>query len=559
MIFSNARELIQTIEQTENLIQENAPEQMLVIGMGNLGRIVERVCSRKHVPCLVRGRWTPLFVCNKVNEIRGTVGWSGWFFLKRFAEFRRKRLLTARTTVKADRPRILLLSPSINWRSVWSYDSGKQEARDVLMGRVIAEVKRRGYSALCVDINYSNRSGVKLLRNKTEKSADTWVPFEHYRDRDALAEPQIKSDLAALRDAYTTISRSDAFKRALEYHNISLWDFLNRIFKQQFSYLRSLHFARALEAAREMIRIEQPDAVIMTFETDYYAKATIIAAQEAGVPTLAIQHGFITPENVEYMYRKVTPVRGEDGCPIPTITAVGGTETADLLTRSGSYPLNSVVVTGFPKHDDLVNIERNETSRAILRSIGLSLDKKTIILVSGGFHAKYGWTREYDREILELILDLLSRRQDIQLILRLHPMEDGRLQREIIKKRGQERAAIVKGEENRLLWASDVFVTVNSALALEALILGKPVLTFNLSGKEIPAIDLGLATVKFDLESLQTQIETALDRKPEPTKLDTIRNEIERHANTVDGRSSARICDLLTNLIQRKSPARSTP
>jgi hypothetical protein len=547
--FSTAKEAVLAIEQTERLLQEQSPKHVLILEMGSLGGIIAQVCDRHGVEYTLRGSRTDAHLERLLDELKI----AGGQLLIRRKEHRRKRMIRpAICSSPSEGRRILFFAPSVNWRSVWNYEKSMQESRDVYMGRVIEEARRRGYESICVDVDYPLEGTMNVLREKTETSEVTWVPFEQYLVDDAARRLKANPDYPKLKQAYHLASRSSEFKQRLEYHSIPLWSFLRSRMRRLLSELHVLNYARLIEGARKMLRAERPNVVCMTYETGVYAKAVIAAAQEAGIPTLAIQHGFFSAESIEYMHSKSAVTSLQEGCRIPTKTVVGGAYYAELLTRMGSYPAESVVITGYPKHDQLAELKRHESAlrkEQILKDLGLSPLKKTIMLASGAFLSKYGSRQEYDRYILESMLNLSSRRRDIQLIIRLHPMEDGRMQEKLIEGK-RVPAAIVKGEKDELVWASDLFVTVNSTTALEALILGKQVLMLDVSDVGVPSVDLGNAVVTFHLDDLHKCIETAIDEPTPTSRLRAIARQVERHANTVDGRASVRVMDVLSDLVQ---------
>jgi CDP-glycerol glycerophosphotransferase (TagB/SpsB family) len=190
----------------------------------------------------------------------------------------------------------------------------------------------------------------------------------------------------------------------------------------------------------------------------------------------------------------------------------------------------------------------------LLESLGLNPSKKTIIYISGGFYAKYGWFPEYDKEILARMLDTAKSHTNLQLIVRLHPMDDGKYQRSLIRQYSSVNSAITRGERNDLMWASDFVVTVNSSLALDALILHKLVFMLENSTRIAPGIDLGKAVVQFNLENLKELIQRALDEPDHFTELsERATHEVVRHSNHVDGRASMRIAQLALGLTRQSA------
>jgi hypothetical protein len=547
LLFASAKEAISKIEQTQRILDTKSPAHVQVLGLGKVGKLIVQVCERNHIPCIQKA--SPEWPAQErfVDEFKIL----GGRLLLHVKEFRRRRLSQRSDKEGMSRsPRILFLSPAVNWRSVWDHEGMREEKKDVFMGSVMEEIRGRGYDVVCVDVDYSLGGRIDTLRDKVQRSQWGWIPFERYINHDALARLKTNPNFERLGMTFVRLRESAEFKDALQYQSVPLWDFLESRFRRLLSGIHLLEYARILEGAREMIKTMKPSAIAMTYETGAYAKAVIVAAQEAGVPTLGIQHGFISPDSVEYVHRRTAVTRFQDGCPIPTKTAVGGTYTAQLLTELSSYPNESVVVTGHPRHDDLVFLKRHglrHQKNEVLERLGLDASKKTIMIASGGFHSKYGWSREYDLEILNSMLDMLSCHEDLQMVVRLHPREDGRIQAEIIRQR-RGAAVIARGERNDLLWASDLFVTVNSSTALDAMILGKPVFMLNLVDENVPTIDLGDAATKCKIEDLRTHIEGAIYNAGAVTPRSVVEKQLEKHANTVDGNASNRVARLLDEM-----------
>lgn len=549
LVFSTAKEAVFTIEQTERLLREKTPDELLIADLGRIGQLVAGVCEHNGVKYTIQGSHEWPLASSVIDDAKIAAG----SLLIRVKEFRRKRagsILAAKAAERA--PSVIFLSPSVNWRAVWSFEKGRYEKRDVFMGRVIEEIKALGCEVSCVDIDYSLGGRIGILREKVEKAGLRWVPFERYVNPEVTSRLRRNPRFQELKTAFQLISEDERFKESLQYHSIGLWSFFEGRFRRVLSKLHLLNYARMLETAREMLRIEKPDAIGMSYETGAYARAATVAAQEAGIPTLGIQHGFITPDSVEYIHTKVAHAKSDDGCPIQTKTAIGGRYSLEVLTKQSAYPVDSLVVTGYPRHDDLVELMKNErllNRDALLTTLGLSPSRKTVMVASGGFHAKYGWYNEYDRDVLEALLELASKRTDLQLVVRLHPMEDGRMQRHLIESHVGASAVTVKGERNDLLAASDLFVTVNSATALDALILGKTVLMLGPGGEEIPQVDLGDAVLRYGIDNLAQQVVGIIENpvSEEQARLKA-KAEIERHANTVDGKASARVAKILDDM-----------
>jgi hypothetical protein len=556
LVFSSAKRAILNIERIERLLKDVSPSQVLIVGLGDLDQLAAYVCRGEKVGCTISDRWGLFKSENLTDETKITMG----RVLMRVKEFRRRRAAKHARGAAPAGPRVLFLSPSgiggSNWRAVWSYEKDRYVMRDSFMGRVMDEMQSKGFEVIGVDVDYSLNGHVGLLKEKVLNGGIKWLAFEQYLPRAIGAKLESNPDYVQLSHTFDLLSQSETFQKSLEYHSIPLWGFMRSRFRRALSSVHALYYPRLIEAAREMICVEQPDAIAMSYETGAYARAVIVAAWERKIPTLGVQHGFITPDSVEYIHMRTSGSDYERACPIPTKTVLGGQYSAELLTKLSSYPEDSVAITGYTKHDDLAELKHNEATldrEKLLKGLGLSPGAKTIMIASGGFHSKYGWIPEYDREVLERMVNLSTSRPDIQLLVRLHPMEDGAMQREVTEG-GPGKAAIVKGERNDLLWASDILVTVNSVVALDALILGKPVMMLEGASEDVSTVDLGKAAILYTLENLNERVTNLIETsRPSDQMRKEMQLEISRHANSVDGRASYRVAALLKELAANHS------
>jgi hypothetical protein len=101
------------------------------------------------------------------------------------------------------------------------------------------------------------------------------------------------------------------------------------------------------------------------------------AARRLGIPSLAVQHGVIYPNNPDY-YRPIHP-----GLVRPEVTCVYGSYERNLLISGGHYDPTSVVVTGSPRvHPDDAPVAASPDERTALRNeLGVA-DEDRLLVVS---------------------------------------------------------------------------------------------------------------------------------------------------------------------------------
>ncbi len=359
--------------------------------------------------------------------------------------------------------------------------------------------RTRHYDVLCVDVDYSKYGSPRSLAERMSGDFACW-PFEVYLHQ---RPPSI---------TFQPIHLSHELRKLRRF----------------FSKWRLQNYARIVEGARHMIEVEKPAVIVMTYENGIYGQAVIAAATEFGVPTLAIQHGFISPSSIEYI-----PCHKQL---LPTVTAVGGEYTANLLMKNG-YPNDRLAITGYTRHDDLYEFRKANPDRTtVLKHYGLSADRQIILFAAGGFTIKNGYKQDYDDAIVTNLSQLAADDARFQLVVRPHP----RYGRIASKK---SNAMVIRGEHHDLMWASNFFVTINSTLALDALVFGKTV--FMLDEEDVQKLDLGDAVIPFKISTLQTMLKQAADGRLELPSEESRRREVNSHATQIDGEASLRIMRLI--------------
>lgn len=156
---------------------------------------------------------------------------------------------------------------------------------------------------------------------------------------------------------------------------------------------------------------------------------------------------------------------------------------------------------------------------------------------------------------MEAVVNAVSEFPEKQLAIKLHPSEK-------IAEYQQMLAGIENGNKAvlcqdidlyGLLRECDLLMTVHSTVALEAMILDKPVITINLTGKPdvMPYAKSGAALGVYQQAELAPAIRKALYDPEVKRELEQKRESfVAEHAYKVDGQSSKRVAELIVRLIK---------
>ncbi len=218
------------------------------------------------------------------------------------------------------------------------------------------------------------------------------------------------------------------------------------------------------------------------------------AARRLGIPSLAVQHGVIYPNNPDY-YRPLHP-----GLVRPDVTCVYGTYERDLLIDGGRYEPASVVVTGSPRvHPDEAPVAAAPEERAELRrELGVA-DGDRLLVVSAArnpigdeIHSVTMASRLFDGPL-----------PGVHVVFKLHPEEGSgehylRLLDGLARAGGfaPARASVVRDIDlYRLLRTADAHLGQYSTVLTDAVLTGTPnmVAVGQAYGDIIGYVDAGVA------------------------------------------------------------------
>lgn len=345
-----------------------------------------------------------------------------------------------------------------------------------------------------------------------------------------------------------------------------------------------------------IINQENPD-IIITVWSGFTPNALIYAANYAGIPCLQINDGITSdyfavkkipspgqsffrlvrrafrllffkanPRPLLYLtvtlasicrpwqfVRKMTAEMLKSTYPISSYTeglniAVISPFARDAHISMGAPPEN-VFVTGQPRFDLISRSKSN--GREIREQLKIPAGKGIIVLATQPIHSL--WTEVERREFIDAIIGAMSEFPEKQLVIKLHPSEKLEEYREILDRTEQKVIICRDVDLYGLLQACELLMTVHSTVALEAMILQKPVITVNLTGKPdvMPYAESGAALGVYRKEDLAPAINKALYDPEIREKMAGKREKfVYEHAYKLDGQATRRVADLIVRLIE---------
>ncbi|HHT7189437.1 TPA: UDP-N-acetylglucosamine 2-epimerase [Bacillus cereus] len=213
-----------------------------------------------------------------------------------------------------------------------------------------------------------------------------------------------------------------------------------------------------------------PDLVITT-SGQRTEGAAVFVAQHMNIPTLRI---------VDLFGNTGTLPQGD-------FIAVINEYAKQCLVKRGISE-DKIFITGQPAFETLFTKTR-EDQQKLLEELNIQNKFSTLVTYASQKTPE-------DREVLIEILETFKKLKNHQLIIKLHPSEDGVMQKSLCSSYNLANVKIVRDADTQtLLSMSDIILTQFSTCGLEAILLDKRLITINFSNKPdvIPYAPMGAA------------------------------------------------------------------
>jgi len=288
------------------------------------------------------------------------------------------------------------------------------------------------------------------------------------------------------------------------------------------------------EQCLRFVEANAPQLVMMMDEKSMIGRVLTRACAKAGIATLDMQHGVLVSG---------PGLRGVDYSKL----CVFGEAARDVLVEWGVNG-ERVAVTGSPRLDELAAMasrSRRARSRGeVAQELGLDPEKPIVLAATQT--VVYTITPRAKHDFVSGLVET-AHRGVAQVIVKKHPYEtDGIVDRLAAGASGV--VVTTEGHLPDLIGAADVVTTIHSTVALEALIVGRPVVIFRPEGMAelIGYTSEGAAAVARDAAGLPGALAEAV-RTGSSASTRTRDDFLGRHV-LLDGGSARRIAELALDL-----------
>lgn len=434
--------------------------------------------------------------------------------------------------------------------------TGKKRLEDPVLGSVVRELERDEANEIV--FLYKSVGWFKLtLPKKAYEGRVLYKPWEYY------LTPQIQRAVSAkaksLTGKWNQLKNTSSFIELWNHKGIDLWevcrDELERIFLAELPAI-----VRYIELAKRIMEVERPDIMVVAAETLPSNKALVVAGNLRGIPALAVQHGVIAPVGdaiIDY------PCSWEElnGTPSKKLTlpqrfAVYGESVKKVLMKEIGYPFEErLVITGQPQYDVLAKADKVFDRESFCAKWDIDVMKRIVLIASQTFHIA-GNRDDFFRGISWALKD----DHQMQIVIKPHPVEEAKWHKwykELMSEMGIKALVLPqKSNTYEALYACDVLITFYSTIALEAMILGKPVVTVNLTSQPdpMPYASKGAALGVYKAEDIAPAVKKALEDKETRERLEQGRQRyLYEQFYKLDGQATKRVVDLIYNMVEERA------
>lgn len=535
---TEAPRFVRLVETFHRLLEATAPEEVEAVGLPPAeALLLARTCTARRV--LFHG---PAGRPRRRGVLAVSLR-SRWNTVKTFLGAGKAALLGP-PRPRGEKERALFLSHAAFWRTR-AGTAGTEEWYEHYFDRLIPEVAARGIlEPLVVAVGpraaFRRRGAGSRLRDwlALPGAGGPYVPINRHASFAAFGA--VRRATAEIRRLWRRLRKSPGLRQAFSHRGVGFADLAEEAFAG--TMLLQLPWAvRSFEEVSATLAAARPAVLCLYAESSGWGRAALAACRAAGVPTVAMQHGILYPGYYSYLHAE-----DEGDCPRPDRTAVFGEAARRFLVEEGRYAPGSLVVTGSPRFDALVEASSRWDRQALRARHGVGEDERLLVVASR--FRPITETHEAIGAEFPALVRAVEALPGVRCLVKPHPAEPASPYAQEVRRQASARVAVLPGSASllELLHAADALVTVESLSAVEALVLGRPVVVLSMPSHLRALVDAGAALGVVAGGDPAPALRSVLFDEETRRRLEAARQAyVSDVAQGVDGGATARILDLV--------------
>jgi len=538
-------ELILLIERIKNVLKQENPQNIWIKGDYDIKHIVSKL-----LPNVIKKYESK----SKSKRTVTYKSYQGFPTLKLFLLKLFRGIGSPSIQKNLDNNKILIITEVSSWRTDFDYSTKKFVTKDVFFHDIIKNLKEKSQQVIIIDFENRPRKLFKgrSLNEKRRKSMGVRVePWEKFITFELIKKSKLAN--RKIIETWNNLKNSKEFEKSLIYDEMSISDLVKQDIDYLFKTFKAYTAITLIETAKKIIEHEQPQIIVMHDEYGALQLAFLKAAKEKGIPTVSLQHGLITDNLLPY-FHKLEHIKNKNKSlifPLPDRMCVWSEESRKNLLEKGNFPPSIPIVTGDPKVDFLSKVIKSFDVDEIRKKLKIKEGKRIILFATENLPKK-----EEQEIIAKSVISTFKSLKDVHLIIKPHPNElDISLYQNLISKfELLEYSIITDINLYELLFVSDLVILSYSTVGVEAMRMGKPVISLNLLGLHDDAliIQKNAAVVVRNSDELLPTIKQYLNSKFSQKLIENGKIFAEKELGEIDGNAANRIVDQILQLKNQK-------
>jgi hypothetical protein len=283
---------------------------------------------------------------------------------------------------------------------------------------------------------------------------------------------------------------------------------------------------------------DEPLVGLFNSDSHLVTKIGAIALRDAGIAAVNIDHGFRFDgrQTDTQFYSHI---------------AVANPFHRDLMKARAVA--SKIIVTGAPVHDALAAVEPLNDGAATLEG---GAENELVLYCSSPVRRTN--TRSARNRMLDHVCHAFE--PPVRVVVKTHPQEDRTTVERLIHEWERPEVVLAPGDADlfSLIQEARVLVTPFSTTAIEAVLLGTPVVIlnygFNRDYLDFEAAGVGVSVPDRGPQGIVQAVRRAGELKGTETFATARRLFVERYAYRMDGRAANRVADLIENILRGTGP-----
>ncbi len=378
-----------------------------------------------------------------------------------------------------------------------------------------------------------------FLRCPLERGAS--IRFNFLRQGSPYLSPHFRGDRLYSREwvvykkRWENLRREKRFRDLFKYEGISIWAVVHKALSAFFleGIPRIISNINMLERVCEVKKLK---LAVLRNDVKELERTIILSLRLARIPSLIIQHGILAETNGHNIL-------------LADRFAAWGKAAVDWYARAGNS-VERFEITGNPNFDSLTNWRPSISKEALCAQLNLDANKGIILFATQQIN-KFSsfWTNDVFLVMADKLLEAIQQLPDKQLIIKVDPYEDLAPYKDKISALSHNNAVAVKNIDiYTLIFLSDLVITLDSTVGLEAIAFDKPLVIVNLTKRKdrVAYVEKGAAIGVYEESNLTSAIRRTLTDQKTIAQLKNGRNSfLEEYAYKIDGKAKKRISNTI--------------